>query len=333
MNKTLTPANLTVCEKRLEQDLGIVNGFLDTMVNPTFEAAKASIHLDLDPFNPEGQKWIKNFRSAIEAYTVAAGEHGGVVVGDMYLVGQGPLQMDAADSVFGAFPRMTGVTVGVVFVLLGLAFRSFVVPLRALFCLSIMVGISFGLADLTFQHGLLNWLGIDCLKQDSTKDPSLFWMTPVVSFSVLLGLGLDYDVFLMESIAEARRGGMSDCEATVSGLCQTGNIISVAGVVMVIAFSAILFSQTPTLNQIAFVLVVGILIACFVTTKLIIPSAMGLLGGANFWPKAYPEDPSKSLVDVNDARNGYTSRVPVGWQIFCCCCSRSQRNRRRQLSS
>eukprot|EP00656_Telonema_subtile_P036762 TRINITY_DN40825_c0_g1_i2.p2 TRINITY_DN40825_c0_g1~~TRINITY_DN40825_c0_g1_i2.p2 ORF type:complete len:117 (-),score=28.12 TRINITY_DN40825_c0_g1_i2:224-574(-) len=98
--------------------------------------------------------------------------------------------------------------------------------------------------------------------------------------------GLDYDIFYMESVVEYFDEGANDRTAVVKALKHTGNIIAVAGVIMLIAFSALLLCSVPVLNQIAFVMSVGVALACFVSTKVVIPTVMGMLpGNANFWPR------------------------------------------------
>lgn len=77
--------------------------------------------------------------------------------------------------------------------------------------------------------------------------------------------------------------------ALAHGLESTGNIICVAGAIMSLAFAALLVGASSCLNQIGYLLIVGVLIDCFVTTKIVIPCAMALLpGDLNFWPRKRP---------------------------------------------
>ena len=111
-------------------------------------------------------------------------------------------------------------------------------------------------------------------------------MSPCIAFAIVVGLGLDYDVFFMESVVEQHDRGASTKQAVVNALAHTGSTICAAGVIMALAFGALLVGHTPALNQIGFVLVVGVLIDCFVTTKLIIPCCMALIPDkANLWPR------------------------------------------------
>ena len=97
----------------------------------------------------------------------------------------------------------------------------------------------------------------------------------------------------MESVIEFYDEGYSGKQAVVKALEQTGNIICVAGVIMFLAFGALVLGVTPSLNQIGYLLCLGVLLDCFVTTKLIIPAAMALIPDKwNFYPRV----PTRALV-------------------------------------
>ena len=99
-------------------------------------------------------------------------------------------------------------------------------------------------------------------------------------------LGLDYDIFLMDSVMEQYDKGLSGREAVIKALDHTGTVIAAAGIVMFLAFGAIMLGATPVLQQMAFMLSTGVLLDCFVTTKLLIPALMSLVpGDGNFWPR------------------------------------------------
>ena len=100
-------------------------------------------------------------------------------------------------------------------------------------------------------------------------------------------------------VAEERENGFSEKEASVRALAATANLISAAGAIMVVAFMSVLLSGTAALNEIAFMLTVGILIDCFVTTKMAIPASIGFTGGRTFWPRRFDhKNPHASAVAV-----------------------------------
>jgi len=242
--------------------VNLINGAFN-FNNADSTATEISISLKIDPFSTEGQEWITQMRTAMDAAT----QIGSVTVGAFYLTGTGPQQMDAANATFAAFPLLIGLVVVVIIVVFGLAFKSVVVPIRAAITVIWMLVLTFGAASFAYPG-------------------AIFWMSPCIAFAVVVGLGLDYDVFFMETVMEnVHRQGMNANEAVLAALESTGNLISAAGVIMAIAFAALLLGSTPALYQIGFFLVVGVIIDCFISTKLVIPGLMALLPSTvNLWP-------------------------------------------------
>ena len=130
------------------------------------------------------------------------------------------------------------------------------------------------------------------------------WFGPVVCFSVLVGLSLDYDIFLLERVHEYRLMGFSDTAAVFWGLKSQGSIITAAGGIMVVAFGSLLGSKVDQLNQIAMMLVFGVVWFSFINIPLLVPQFMGFmtkLGVCNWWPSQPPRvryDHSDNPVDV-----------------------------------
>merc|ERR1711937_32121 len=83
---------------------------------------------------------------------------------------------------------------------------------------------------------------------------AMFWMSPCVAFSIVVGLGLDYDVFYTEAFQECLEDGVPVGHAVSAAMAKTGTVISAAGVIMIVAFSALLFGPTPLLNEISVLL-------------------------------------------------------------------------------
>jgi len=271
-------------------------------------AVKVSVSTTLDVFAEEGQDWIKTFRDELDEFALTAQ---GVKLlgsgGNIYLTGEGCNQLDNSDKAYRSFIPMLALMMGLVVILLGATFRSIVVPLRAVVCLLWMIVMTFGVCIATFQSGWFDSLGWEPLK--SRELGAMYWMSPLIAFAIVVGLGLDYDIFYTERVHEEKHKGYSDSEAAVRALAFTANTISAAGVIMVMAFSALLVSTTAAMNEISLLLIIGILCDCFVTTKCIIPASVALLDGYNFWP---------SKIDASE-----TLGTPEGCKLFCgisrCC--------------
>jgi len=97
-----------------------------------------------------------------------------------------------------------------------------------------MLVVTFGASVMVYQLGYLEGLGIQALSPSSGQ--ALFWISPSVAVAVLVGLGLDYDIFLMDSVMEHWQSGKDGKSAVVTSLDQAGTIISAAGVIMFLAF-------------------------------------------------------------------------------------------------
>jgi uncharacterized membrane protein YdfJ with MMPL/SSD domain len=76
------------------------------------------------------------------------------------------------------------------------------------------------------------------------------WIPAVLAFAILVGLGLDYHVFLLSRVVEFRKQGFSDRESVLLGLARTGRVITAAGIIMAIAFLGLLFGHEPLLQQV-----------------------------------------------------------------------------------
>jgi len=252
-------------------------------------ATLVMISYPIDPFSTQGQKWIAALREAIDTPSAKA-------VASWYVYGTGPVQIDASQATFDRFPIMVAMMMCVVFVVIALSFKSFVAPARAVFCLLWMLVVTYGLAIFTYQDGLLSFLNWSQLGK--RESGAMSWLSPAMAGAMMVGLGLDYDIFYSERVVEEWEHGYDEKESAVRALGATANTISAAGLIMVVAFAALLVSETPCLNEIAFLLTVSIIIDCFITTKIIIPCAMALLSRSNFWPRKQPGLPAREQVSL-----------------------------------
>eukprot|EP00164_Ancoracysta_twista_P000151 GFYU01000222.1.p1 GENE.GFYU01000222.1~~GFYU01000222.1.p1 ORF type:complete len:843 (+),score=247.73 GFYU01000222.1:254-2782(+) len=268
----------------LPQLLALKYMYYGLVTQPEPTATYIGITLGFEPTSSQGQTWLDAARDII----AKAEER----TGDKYFLaaGAGPT-LDAIDKVYSLFPLMIGVTLGVVFILVAVMFQSVFAPLRSVVTISITLMIVFGFASLTYEYGVLEFMGADQL----SKVGALNWITPVMSFSVLCGLALDYDVFLMARVVEFRDLGYSDNSAVVAGITKTGSIITAAGIIMAIAFSGLFLSSEMVLNQFAFFLVVSVLLDTFIVRTILVPALMSLAGKWNWWPRKIPEG-SKVLI-------------------------------------
>lgn len=163
------------------------------------------------------------------------------------------------------------------FLLLTVVFRSIVVPFKAIVMNLLSVGATYGLLVVFFQKSIgATLFGFQQVESIEA------WI-PLFLFSVLFGLSMDYHVFLLSRIREHYDQGHSNSEAVVFGLVSTGRIITGAAFIMVAVFGAFAAGQLVMFQEMGFGLAVAILLDATVVRSIIVPSAMKLLGRANWY--------------------------------------------------
>jgi RND superfamily putative drug exporter len=162
-------------------------------------------------------------------------------------------------------------------VLLTIAFRSVVIALTAIVLNLLSVGAAYGLLVLVFQHGVgAGILGFQ------TVDSIEAWV-PLFLFSVLFGLSMDYQVFLLSRIRE-RFDQVADTAAAVRwGVASTARIITGAALIIVVVFSGFAAGDLVMFQQMGFGIAVSLLIDATVIRSVVLPSVMVLLGDRNWY--------------------------------------------------
>ena len=171
-------------------------------------------------------------------------------------------------------PLLVGTTSVVTFIIAGLAFRSVLVPLRLL--LTVVVTIIFVVGLSVWVYGTLIPVG------------GLYWIVPLSCGCLMIGLSLDYDVFLISEIYELRRAGYSTEAAILRAMGTESATITTAGLIMTVAFSSMLLSVTTVLNQWGLMLVATSLIDTFLVRSVLVPSLMFSFVEHNWWPGRMP---------------------------------------------
>ncbi|WP_409469519.1 MMPL family transporter [Streptomyces sp. HC307] len=184
---------------------------------------------------------------------------------------------DFADVIVGKLPLFVGVVIGLGCLLLLLAFRSVVIPLKAAAMNIAAVAASFGVVVAIFQWG---WgselLG---LGRAGPIEPFL----PVIMVSVLFGLSMDYQVFLVSRMYEEWLETGDNRRAVRIGLAETSRVINSAAVIMISVFLAFVLSGDRVIAMFGIALAAAVALDAFVLRTLLVPALMHLLGGANWW--------------------------------------------------
>jgi uncharacterized membrane protein YdfJ with MMPL/SSD domain len=242
---------------------------------PQFEDASARyLHLQATGKHeyglPESQDFVGRLRDEI---VPAATFPSGVEV----LTGGGPaFGVDFLDLTYGAFPWLVLAVLLLTYVLLVRAFRSLVLPLKAILLNLLSIGAAYGLLVAAFKLGLGEPLGL-------TQFDQIEGWIPVFLFAMLFGLSMDYEVFLVSRMREEWDKRGDNVAAVTTGLAKTGRLVTAAGLIMFAAFMGFVAGSIVGLQQFGFGLAVAILIDVTIIRALLVPSAMKICGRWNWW--------------------------------------------------
>jgi RND superfamily putative drug exporter len=186
--------------------------------------------------------------------------------------------MDFVDGVYGSLPLMLVLISVVTFVLLARAFRSIVLPAKAIAMNLLSVFATWGVMTLVWQHGV----GTELLFGTEPNGAVLSW-APVIVFAFLYGLSMDYEVFILARMREEYdRTGSTD-EAVVRGMAGTGRLVTSAALIVFLAFASMATSGDADLQVLATGLAAGVLIDALIVRSLLVPATVSWLGRWNWW--------------------------------------------------
>jgi uncharacterized membrane protein YdfJ with MMPL/SSD domain len=180
-------------------------------------------------------------------------------------------------------PIIIALVLGLSFMLLTVVFRSLVVPAKAIVMNLLSVGAAYGLITLIFQKGGPSWAasianGLNFIQVDAIES----WL-PLFLFSILFGLSMDYQVFLLTRIREEYDKTGDNSEAVAFGLRTTGGIITGAAIIMVAVFAAFASGRITGLQEMGFGLAVAVFLDATIVRSILVPSEMKLLGDRNWY--------------------------------------------------
>ena len=202
------------------------------------------------------------------------------VPGATLLVGGIPaLNADYETIIRDRFPSVMAQVVGGTLLALLCGFRSIFAALKAIALNLFSVAASFGALVCVFQAGhgsvLLGFPG---------GTGSVFPLVPIVAFAIVFGLSMDYEVFLVARVLEARRSGLPELDAIPEGLARTAGLITSAAAIMIVVFGAFTFGDFLVVKMIGFTLAVAVLIDATLVRIVIGPALLRIAGDWNWWP-------------------------------------------------
>jgi RND superfamily putative drug exporter len=195
---------------------------------------------------------------------------------EVLLSGAPAFGVDFIDKAYGAFPWLVLAVLIVSYLILLRAFRSVVLPLKAVIMNLLSVSATYGVLVLAFQHGWGEPFG---LKQSDQIDG---WI-PIFLFAMLFGLSMDYEVFLLSRVREEWDRRHDNEHAVAFGLEHTGRIITAAAIIMIAAFAGFLTGSFVGLQEFGLGLSAAILLDATVVRAVLVPATMKLLGNWNWY--------------------------------------------------
>ena len=198
--------------------------------------------------------------------------------GEVTIGSEAAVSTDFIDAVYGNFPLMLALICVLTFLLLARAFRSLILPLKAVLLNLLSVAAAWGLIVLVFQHGFGSdeiW-GIEATRAINVE-------LPIVIFAFLFGISMDYQVFIISRMREAYDRTRSTETAVVEGIGRTGRLVTSAALILGLAFVA--FSTAPGTEAKIFATALGggILIDATIIRGILAPAAVAILGRWNLW--------------------------------------------------
>ncbi|HET9520280.1 MAG TPA: MMPL family transporter [Candidatus Limnocylindrales bacterium] len=192
------------------------------------------------------------------------------------VAGDAAYTLDVVDFYAAGMPWVMVFVLGLSFFLLLVAFRSIVIPIKAILLNLLSTGASYGVLVFVFQDGH----GADLL---GFKPGPIESFVPVFIFTILFGLSMDYHVFILTRIKEAWDRGVSSNEAVARGISITSGTITSAAAIMVVVFSVFVTLELTIIKQLGLGLAVAVFLDATIVRSVLLPASMRLLGEWNWW--------------------------------------------------
>jgi len=194
------------------------------------------------------------------------------------VAGVGAAQIDFMHAVYGNFPLMLVIIAFLTYILLVRAFRSLLLPFKAVVLNLISLGATLGLMVLFWQHGD----GSNAIFGIQATGAITFWI-PLMVFAFLFGLSMDYEVFILSRIREEYDGARTTNAAVIEGVGRTGRLVTSAALILFLAFAALASGPGTDLKTLATGLGFGILLDATIVRSLLVPSLVSLFGSWNWY--------------------------------------------------
>jgi putative drug exporter of the RND superfamily len=245
---------------------------------------------------PDAPDWRRDGSALVDAIPVAdSGSDTGkatlasvrdtahAIGSDVRVGGQPASTADFIDAVYGSFPLMIALIAITTFILLARAFRSLLLPAKAVLLNVLSVAAAWGAVVLIWQRGY----GSDQIWGIEATGSIPSWV-PLIVFAFLFGLSMDYEVFILSRMREEYDRTGSTETAVIRGIGRTGRLVTSAALILFLAFTAMASGPGAELKMFATALAIGILLDATVIRALIVPAVIALMGRWNWWLPRWP---------------------------------------------
>jgi RND superfamily putative drug exporter len=271
----LLPAAAGPGPERLARRLAAIPGVraADAPAGPAWRRggrALISVQPTAEPSTPAGQATIAAIRAALARVP-------GTLAG-----GPSLLLLDENRALYGRFPLLLAVLAAITIILLARAFRSLLLPVKAVLLNLASVGATYGVLVLVWQHGH----GSHAIWGVPATGAITNWV-PLIAFAFLYGLSMDYEVFILTRIREERDRTGSTETGIIEGTGRTGRLVTGAALILFFTFAALSTGPETDLKVMATALGAGILLDATVVRGLLVPALTAVLGPWNWWLPAW----------------------------------------------
>ena len=245
---------------------------------------------------PDGPDWRRGGTALVEAIPVAdSGSDAGQTTladvrdtahaagADVRVGGEPASNADFIDAVYGSFPLMIALITITTFILLARAFRSLLLPAKAIVLNILSVAAAWGVLVLVWQHGY----GSEAIWGIEATGSIPSWM-PLMIFAFLFGLSMDYEVFILSRMREEYDRTGSTETAVIQGIGRTGRLVTSAALILFLSFTSMASGPDTQVKMMATGLAAGILLDATVIRALIVPAVIMLMGRWNWWLPRWP---------------------------------------------
>jgi RND superfamily putative drug exporter len=269
-----SPAEAKQVLPKLEQAIGgaeDVKGAGEPSLDKTGTVAVFTVISKSEPWANETVDLVENLRETVIPEALRGTK------ANSYVGGQTAGYIDLATQISDKLPLMIAIVVALSFIVLLVAFRSLLVPIKAAAMNLLSVAAAYGVVTAVFQLGWgSSLIGLD-------HPIPIVSFVPLLMFAILFGLSMDYEVFLLTQMREHFREYGDEKRAVVEGLANTGRVITSAAAIMVCVFTSFVLSGNPVVKEFGVGLAVAIAIDSTIVRCLLVPAVMVLLGKRAWW--------------------------------------------------